>query len=441
MLLPLIMFSTVADYMIGRAINNTEVPKHRKGLLIASILINMLLLAFFKYYNFFIDSMEMALAGTGINVASLHLNIVLPVGISFYTFQSMSYTIDIYRRNIKPTQDFIAFATFVTYFPQLVAGPIERASRLIPQFEEKRSFNYANANAGVREILWGVFKKVALADNFAIVVNNVYGDINSASGVELFFATVCFAFQIYCDFSAYSNIARGLSRILGIELMVNFDRPYVAKSISEFWQRWHISLTTWFRDYVYIPLGGNRGGSIRTQCNIIAIFLISGLWHGANWTYVIWGALHSSFYMVEKIFVTFSVKVTPLLGSPKKDAQSIVMSYVGSWFRMLITFLAVTFAWVFFRAINVSEGWEITTKILSDIHFADLEEVIRTYHWVIVGIITLLFIEWLPIHKKHDFDVSRLSKKVRWGACYIMLGMATIIFAASEEADFIYFQF
>jgi len=294
--LSLILLSTIIDYTLGLQIKRTTQIKKRKLLLGVSLFFNLGMLGFFKYYNFFIDSWIEAWAGFGVTMHASSLNIVLPVGISFYTFQTLSYTIDVYRGKLEPTKDFISFASFVSFFPQLVAGPIERATNLLPQFYKKRSFSYDNAVSGMKLILWGLVKKVVIADSCAILVNKIFENYHTESGLALCMGAVYFAFQIYCDFSGYSDIAIGTSRLFGFKLMRNFNYPYFSRDIAEFWRRWHISLSTWFRDYLYIPLGGSRGSKMFQLRNVFIIFLVSGFWHGANWTFIAWGGLNALFF-------------------------------------------------------------------------------------------------------------------------------------------------
>jgi D-alanyl-lipoteichoic acid acyltransferase DltB (MBOAT superfamily) len=293
----LILFSTVTDYTVGLGLSKEENKTKRRILLWISILVNILFLGFFKYYNFFIDNFVSAFSFFGMKINIRHLNIILPVGISFYTFQTMSYSIDIYKKKLEPTNDFIAFAAFVSFFPQLVAGPIERATQLLPQFYSKRVFEYNKAVDGCKQILWGFFKKIVIADNCAVYANMIFNNYQEYSGSTLVLGALFFTFQIYGDFSGYSDIAIGASRLFGINLMQNFAYPYFSRDIAEFWRRWHISLSTWFRDYVYIPLGGSRHGKLTAIRNTFIIFVLSGFWHGANWTFVIWGFLNAVYFL------------------------------------------------------------------------------------------------------------------------------------------------
>ena len=295
--LSLILFSTIVDYTVGQKLRNEENQLKRKALLWTSILVNLGFLGFFKYYNFFLDNFITAFSFFGTEIKANSLNIILPVGISFYTFQTLSYTIDIYKRKLEPTKDFIAFSAFVSFFPQLVAGPIERATNLLPQFYNKRTFDYSKATDGMRQILWGLFKKIVVADNCAEFANQIFNNSADMNGSTLILGALFFTFQIYGDFSGYSDIAIGTSRLFGFNLMRNFAFPYFSRDIAEFWRRWHISLSTWFRDYLYIPLGGSRGGTLMKVRNTFIIFIVSGFWHGANWTFIVWGALNAIYFL------------------------------------------------------------------------------------------------------------------------------------------------
>jgi len=310
--LGLILTSSLIDYFIGKKLYKSTKIKQRKLLLSLSILSNIGILFFFKYYNFFIDSLQWSFTSINLPVNLTTLEIILPVGISFYTFQTLSYTIDIYRKSLKPTHQIIQFLAFVSFFPQLVAGPIERASHLLPQFSKKYSYNTKHTIAGLRLVLWGLLKKLVIADNFGVLTDLVFEHEGGISGLTVLIGTLCFALQIYTDFSGYSDMAIGFSKMLGFDLMKNFTTPYFAKSFGEFWRRWHISLSTWFRDYVYIPLGGNKTGQLRTTFNLFVTFLLSGLWHGASYTFIIWGALHGFALMIEKYIRIKSVLYRPI---------------------------------------------------------------------------------------------------------------------------------
>ena len=346
--LSLILFSTIVDYSVGLALSKKESANKRELLLWTSILINIGFLGFFKYHNFFLENFISAFSFFGHEIKSSSLSIILPVGISFYTFQTLSYTIDIYKRKLEPTKNFIAFCAFVSFFPQLVAGPIERASHLLPQFYTKRKLKYENLIDGLNKILWGLFKKIVIADRLAIVVNEIYNYPNEYHGLTLILGTVLFAFQIYCDFSGYSDIAIGTARLFGFDLMTNFNTPYFSRSLGEFWRRWHISLSTWFRDYVYIPLGGNKTSVSRWYFNILVVFTVSGFWHGANWTFIIWGVIHGLVLIIE---------------SKLKIPQSTSSS--GNFFQGLGVFAIVCLGWVFFRANSIQDALYILGDILN----------------------------------------------------------------------------
>src|SRR6056300_219048 len=356
--LSLIIFSTVLDYSIGRRLKYEENQKKRKILLWTSIIVNLGLLGFFKYYNFFLDNFVAAFSFFGQEIQPNTLNIILPVGISFYTFQTLSYSIDVYKKKLEPTEDFIAFSAFVCFFPQLVAGPIERATNLLPQFYKKRTFEYDKAVDGMRQILWGLFKKVVIADNCAEYANLIFNNYQDYNGSTLLLGAIFFTFQIYGDFSGYSDIAIGTSRLFGFNLMQNFATPYFSRDIAEFWRRWHISLSTWFRDYLYIPLGGSRGGTWIKVRNTFVIFIVSGFWHGANWTFIVWGALNAMYFL-------------PLLLT-KSNRQNIDTVAEGRFFpnlrelfQMGTTFLLTVLAWVFFRAESITIALGFLKGIIS----------------------------------------------------------------------------
>lgn len=351
--LGLILFSTVVDYLVALQMVKTNEPKYRKYYLMLSLFVNLGLLGFFKYYHFFIDSWVEVWGSMGVSMDRSTLQIILPVGISFYTFQTLSYTIDVYRKKLEARSSFVQFAAYVSFFPQLVAGPIERATHLLPQFQKSRVFKMSFAWSGIQLILWGMFKKVVVADTCAFFVQMIFGSPGLYSWSELLFGALLFAFQIYGDFSGYSDIAIGTGRLFGFDLMTNFRFPYFSRNIPEFWRRWHISLTTWFRDYVYIPLGGSQGGLLKTIRNVCVVFLISGFWHGANWTFILWGLIHALLFL-------------PFLITKRNR------SYVGHlsmriWElpSILLTFLLVVLAWVFFRAPNMDAASDYLWRILS----------------------------------------------------------------------------
>jgi D-alanyl-lipoteichoic acid acyltransferase DltB (MBOAT superfamily) len=428
----LIAFSTTVDYFIGLSLANSEKPQRRKLLLWTSILINIGMLGYFKYANFFIDNFISAFSAFGLQLHETSLQIILPVGISFYTFQTLSYTIDVYRKKLEPSRDFIAFAAFVSFFPQLVAGPIERATHLLPQFYKKRVFQYENAVNGLRQILWGFFKKLVIADNCAKYANIIFDNSHDYNGSTLAMGAFLFAFQIYGDFSGYSDIAIGSARLFGFDLKQNFAHPYFSRDIAEFWRRWHISLSTWFRDYVYIPLGGSRTTRFKTIRNVFIIFLVSGFWHGANWTFIAWGAVHALFFL-------------PLLLFQKNRKNLTVVAKDRFWpsskdlLAMGITFTLTTLAWVFFRAENISEAIEIFGRIFSK-SILETPQVLPLK--VCMYIAFFMTIEWLGRRRKFAIeDLSFLSKPLRW-ICYLgLILMIYLLGRFSQEIEFIYFQF
>lgn len=394
----LILFSTVQDYCIAYWIEKENSQKKRKLLLSISIITNLGFLGFFKYYNFFIDNFITAFSFFGTKPSIHTLNILLPVGISFYTFQTLSYTIDVYRRNLTATKNFIAFSAFVSFFPQLVAGPIERATHLLPQFYKKRNFNYNLAVDGMRQILWGLFKKMVIADNCAIYANQIFANYETSSGSELVLGAVFFAFQIYGDFSGYSDIAIGTSRLFGFDLMKNFNFPYFSRDVAEFWRRWHISLNTWFRDYLYIPLGGSRGGNLMRIRNTFIIFLVSGFWHGANWTFIIWGALNALFIMPSIIFKTNRANLDIVASGRKLPSFKDIMN-------ISITFGLITFAWIFFRAENVEQAFSYISRMLNPT-IMSIPNLNKAALATIILIGFLLIIEW--IGREDNFALEKL---------------------------------
>lgn len=433
--LSLILFSTVVDYFIGISLAKHKNASTRKILLLTSIFINLGFLGFFKYFNFFIDNFVTAFSFMGVQLSSNSLDIILPVGISFYTFQTLSYTIDVYRNKLEPTKDFVSFCAFVSFFPQLVAGPIERATNLLPQFYSKRTFDYTNAVNGMRQILWGLMKKVLIADNCAIYANLFFNNSTDYSGSTLVLGAFFFTFQIYCDFSGYSDIAIGTSKLFGFNLKRNFAFPYFSRDIAEFWRCWHISLSTWFRDYLYIPLGGSRGSVSNKIRNVFIIFIVSGFWHGANWTFIIWGALNALYFI-------------PLLLSKRNRsnlevvAQGRHFANFNDIFHMTLTFLMVMFAWIFFRAENISHALSYISGIFSSSLFS-----IPIFLGMKKALLTIIFIllfmaaEWLGRHRQFalaDLQAS-LSKPLRWGLYYGIV--ITIWQFGGSPKEFIYFQF
>jgi len=426
--LSLILASTLVDYFVGQKIRNSTKDFTRKLLLAVSLVFNLGLLCYFKYVNFFIDSWVNAWSSVGIDFNMSSLQVILPVGISFYTFQTLSYTIDIYRKQLKPTSSFLRFATYVAFFPQLVAGPIERAAHLLPQFDKKRVFDFNFAKSGLSLIVWGMFKKVVIADNCAFFANQIFNNVAGHSSVELMLGAVLFGFQIYGDFSGYSDIAIGVARLFGFDLMTNFRFPYFSKSIPEFWRRWHISLSTWFRDYLYIPLGGSRGSLWFKIRNIFIIFLVSGLWHGANWTFVIWGGIHAALYLPTLISTSPKTKVSD---------TSLSFRHLPSLF---LTFVMVMLAWVFFRAADVTQAIDYLMGIIqfnsfSVNLFADTSKMLLFSIIIIVAIFVMLFFEYRAFRK------GRAEVKLNFLTTLVVFFLILLFGVFKNPSDFIYFQF
>jgi D-alanyl-lipoteichoic acid acyltransferase DltB (MBOAT superfamily) len=434
--LSLILFSTIIDYSVGRKLRNEENLNKRKVLLWTSILVNLGFLGFFKYYNFFLINFITAFSFLGTEINSNSLNIILPVGISFYTFQTLSYTIDVYKKKLKPTKNFIAFTAFVSFFPQLVAGPIERATNLLPQFYKKRTFEYNKAVDGLRQILWGLFKKIVIADNSAQIANEIFNNSADYSGSTLALGAVFFTFQIYGDFSGYSDIAIGTSKLFGFDLKQNFAFPYFSRDIAEFWRRWHISLSTWFRDYLYIPLGGSRGGTWMKVRNTFIIFIVSGFWHGANWTFLVWGALNALYFLPLLLFKKNRTNTNTV-------AEGKHLPSFKEFFQIGITFSLTLLAWVFFRAVSIEHALNYLSTIFSASFFNfPLIHISRLYTLqVIIVILFFLFVEWNGRESKHALEKFGHN----WSRVKRLLFYFTIIFLIflflGEKQEFIYFQF
>lgn len=429
--LSLIAFSTLVDYFVGIGLSKQENPIKRKVLLWTSIIVNLGFLGFFKYYNFFLDNFVTAFTFFGSEIKANSLNVILPVGISFYTFQTLSYSIDVYRTKLEPTKDIIAFTAFVTFFPQLVAGPIERATHLLPQFYNKRKFEYDKAVDGMRQILWGLFKKIVIADNCAEYANLIFNNSDDYSGSTLVLGALFFTFQIYCDFSGYSDIAIGTSRLFGFDLMRNFNFPYFSRDIAEFWRRWHISLSTWFRDYLYIPLGGSRGGTWMKVRNTFIIFIVSGFWHGANWTFIVWGALNAVYFLPLLLTKNNRMNLDTV-------AQGKYLPSLKEFSLMLLTFGMTVFAWIFFRADNMGHAISYISSIFSS-SLLSLPS-IRPKN-IILLLIFFIFMEWIARESQHPLE--RLG--LRWNAffrylLYILIILSLFWFGGKEQ-QFIYFQF
>ena len=432
----LIFFSSITDYIIGKALQVTENEKYRKFLLWFSIVTNIGFLGFFKYYNFFLDSFVSAFSFFGKSISVNSLDIILPVGISFYTFQTLSYTIDVYKRKLEPAKDIISFLAFVSFFPQLVAGPIERATNLLPQFYKKRVFEYDKAVDGMRQMLWGLFKKVVIADNCAEYANIIFNNYTDFSGSTLVLGAIFFTFQIYCDFSGYSDMAIGMSRLFGFNLMKNFAFPYFSRDIAEFWRKWHISLTTWFRDYLYIPLGGSKGSISKVIRNTFIIFLVSGFWHGANWTFIIWGLLNA-LYFLPFLLTKRNRKNLDVV------AQNRVLPTIKELLSMLTTFSITVFAWIFFRAESVSQAFSYIGGIFTKELFR-IPVIIgggKKELLVILLVVVFVIIEWIGRRNEYAIEKLFISKKrwIRWGFYYIIIGV--IFSMLGKQQEFIYFQF
>lgn len=426
----LIFISTIVDYWVGIGLEETESPRRRRMLIGASLVANLGLLGFFKYFNFFIDSFASLLTSAGLHADIPTLRIILPVGISFYTFQTMSYSLDIYRRQLRCTRDPIAFFAFVTFFPQLVAGPIERARDLLPQFLVPRRFDRDKATDGLRQILWGFFKKVVIADNMSGHVQSIYSNYAILDSLTLALGTFFFAVQIYCDFSGYSDIAIGVSRLFGFSLSRNFAYPYFSRDIAEFWRRWHISLSSWFRDYVFIPLGGNRCSLGRQVWNIFVTFTVSGLWHGANWTFVMWGALNALYYL-------------PLMLSQQHKSHTDLPAAgrLLPRFReagaISLTFFFTLIAWVFFRSANLGQAFGILSRAFTT---APQWPAVAMYSQPLILAGCGFVIEWIQRDKPHGLASIRGPIYARWPA-YAAVAAAILVFGVFGSTEFIYFQF
>ena len=429
--LSLIIFSTVVDYVVGQKLRTEQQPIKRKVLLWLSIIVNLGFLGFFKYYNFFLDNFLDAFTLLGAQIKANSLNIILPVGISFYTFQTLSYTIDVYKKKLEPSQDFMAFSAFVCFFPQLVAGPIERATNLLPQFYKRRTFEYDKAVDGMRQILWGLFKKVVIADNCAVFANHAFNNSADLNGSTLVLGAIFFTFQIYGDFSGYSDIAIGTSRLFGFNLKQNFATPYFSRDIAEFWRRWHISLSTWFRDYLYIPLGGSRGRIWQKVRNTFIIFIVSGFWHGANWTFIIWGALNAVYFL-------------PLLLTKRNRnnlsviADGKLLPSFREFFAMLTTFILTVFAWIFFRAESLNHAFIYICRVFNKSIISEIE--IQVDFTLIAFLFLFLVVEWNGRESTHSIkDIFKKRKVLRYS--FYGLIICAVFWFPGREQDFIYFQF
>lgn len=437
--LSLIIFSTLIDYLLGIKISESNKRNQKKLFLFLSVFINLGLLVTLKYFNFFIDNLNLLFSTIGIDSLTSGLEIVLPVGISFYTFQTMSYSIDVYNGKCDHTKNFFAFASFVSFFPQLVAGPIERASNLLPQFEKEKSFSMSYSIDGIRQILWGLVKKVLIADNCAHYANVLFEADTGYSGFTLVFGAIMFSFQIYGDFSGYSDIAIGTSRLFGFNLKKNFSFPYFSRSVSEFWRNWHISLSTWFRDYIYIPLGGSKKSKMISIRNVFIIFLLSGFWHGSNWTFIFWGGFHAILFIPSL-----------LLGRNRKYLNPVgyetTIQGVLNLLLILKTFLLVSMAWVFFRAENLTHAFSyFENMFVGLINYSAYIEFLNFFVWKVDHVIMLLIflflvVEWLGRKRKYAIEfIFSKSKFLRYSSYLLILIL--IFWFGGEREEFIYFQF
>lgn len=431
----LLLFSTFVGYICGLKISTSTTQRGKKRWLILSLLVSISTLCFFKYYNFFVYSFQDLLSLFGMHSHLSTLQIILPVGISFYTFHGLSYVLDIYNGKRILTSSWINYSLFVGFFPLLIAGPIERATHLLPQIESSRTFNYAKITDGLRQILWGLFKKMVVADGCAEYANILFNDGDGQPGSAFLLGAIFFSFQIYGDFSGYSDLAIGISRMLGIELLQNFKYPYFARNIGEFWRRWHISLSSWFRDYLYIPLGGSRQGISKTLRNIFIVFLICGLWHGADWTFVIWGALHGLYVCVSVLMKRLQSKRLYI----ERDKGISWLLPIKKVIGVFITFLMVTFAWIFFRADNMTHAIEYINAV--PLHIFAIPPISKEHLLSLSMVVFMLVVEWQGRRGKYALEnFSKIkSGYLRWGFYYLLLIL--IFLFTGDSAQFIYFQF
>ncbi|WP_312205880.1 MBOAT family O-acyltransferase [Epilithonimonas hominis] len=432
----LLAFSTFLDYYTGLKIEESHKKSSKKFWFWLSVGVNLGFLGFFKYYNFFAESFAELFAGFGFQVDPWVLKIILPVGISFYTFHGLSYVIDIYKERIKAEKSWIDYALFVSFFPLLVAGPIERATHLLPQIKKERNFSYSNAVDGLRQILWGLFKKMVVADNCAYYANMIFNDYHNYTGVTLIFGAVLFAFQIYGDFSGYSDIALGTARLFGFDLLRNFSYPYFSRDIAEFWRRWHISLSSWFRDYLYIPLGGSKGGNWMRIRNTFIIFIVSGFWHGANWTFIVWGFLNALFIMPSIVLKTNRNNLNIV-------AEGRIFPNFREITQLIITFSLACFAWIFFRSNSVTDAFEYIGRIFSTLGtgIGYPYKLLNGDLKVLIFVVIMLIFEWFMREELHPLrkPFTKLPTIARW-IIYFLLATLVLLFAG-EQAEFIYFQF
>ena len=432
----LIIGSTVVDYLVGIAIHDQSDQKKRKLWLWVSVIFNISLLGFFKYYNFFADSFLDMFELLGYTIkSSWTLNIILPVGISFYTFQTMSYSLDIYYKRIEPTKDFLSFATFVAFFPQLVAGPIERASNLLGQIANKRTFKYNQIVEGLKLILWGLFKKMVIADGLAPIVDDIFANYEIHSASTLIMGVTFFSFQVYGDFSGYSDIAIGTAKLFGIELMSNFKFPNFSRNVAEYWQRWHISLSTWFRHYVYIPLGGSRVSKLLSIRNICVIFLVSGFWHGANWTFIFWGAFHALAFIPVFLMGRNAIYKNSVV------AQHTTLPNITELGQLILTFSIVTFSRIFFRSESLTDSFGFIGRIFSNFEYAEYSHPLG-YRMVDYFILIGLFVVYEYVIRRDERNPFKFKSRIVRFFTYALVIFAILLFYDTGfDRSFIYFQF
>ena len=423
----LLFSSTILTYLCGLLTDKYDAnPSRKKTILVVNIILNLTILFIFKYFNFINESVYKILNICGLHWSVPNLDILLPIGISFYTFQAIGYSIDVYRGDIKAERSLITYALFVSFFPQLVAGPIERAKNMLPQFREKHIFKYDDVAEGFKQMLWGFFMKLCVADRLGEYVDTVYNNVGQHNGTSMIIATIFFAFQIYCDFGGYSNIAIGAARMMGFRLMENFKRPYLSLSVKEFWYRWHISLSSWFKDYVYIPLGGNRVNYVRHLLNLLITFVVSGLWHGANWTFLLWGTLHGIYLIIGNIFRKY-------IYSPKQD--TIVSKVLNTAF----CFLLICFAWIFFRANDVTDAFTIIGKMITDID----RPFDSSRPFIVYSILSLFMLLFKDIKDHLNWQIHFLHANklyIRYITILVLVSYI-LLFGALDGGQFIYFQF
>lgn len=441
----ILFFTIIIDYFAGILIEKNQNPVRKRLLLLLSICANVGILAFFKYYNFLVENINTVLEYLPTHKSLSLINILLPIGLSFHTFQAMSYTIEVYRGRQKAERHFGIYALYVMFYPQLVAGPIERPQNVLHQFHEVKRFNYNNLRSGLILMSWGFFKKCVIADRLALFVNEAYGNIPAYEGISLIVATVFFSFQIFCDFSGYSDIALGTARCMGYNLMLNFNKPYLSTGINEFWRRWHISLSTWFRDYVYIPLGGNRVRASRRYFNLFIVFMLSGVWHGANWTFLVWGILHGIFLVSELVLKKWI----------HLPANILNLNFSKFFFRALVFFL-VTFSWIFFRAPTLKDAFTVIKKIPAD-YSSQIANILSNFHnarghilyvnqtsadFVLAIATIIVLIGFHNLQKEQNFDewLLKKSKRSRWAIYYLMV-VSFVLLGVFKKTEFIYFQF